>query len=95
MNKLDDFEELAWLCLGYAPDTVAEIISEQCDPEEELGWDLNAALEKKFGCDFSHFCDLVEVLLPMTPLAVSPITGEVFHAFIDPDGSAVIKIKEG
>ena len=37
MNNLDDFEELAWLCLGYAPDTVAEIISEQCDPEEELG----------------------------------------------------------
>lgn len=34
MNNLDDFEELAWLCLGYAPDTVAEIISEQCDPEE-------------------------------------------------------------
>ena len=77
-----ELEELAWLCLGFKPESVAEIMAGNRNREEEFTLDLDSALERKFGCDFPRFCDLIEVLLPMTPLAESPITGEKFHAFI-------------
>lgn len=93
---LDEYEqeELAWLCLGFKPESVAEIMAGNCNREEEFTLDLDSALERKFGCDFPRFCDLIEVLLPMTPLAESPITGEKFHAFIA-DGCAVVKVSAG
>ena len=93
---LDEYEqeELAWLCLGFKPESVAEIMAGNRNRGEEFTLDLDSALERKFGCDFPRFCDLIEVLLPMTPLAESPITGEKFHAFIA-DGCAVVKVSAG
>lgn len=85
-----DLEELAWVCLGYSPTEADEIMAENNDPEEEFRWDLDDALEKKFGCVFAGFSKLIEVILPMTPIEVSPINRHKFHALIV-DGNAIVK----
>ena len=41
------------------------VLSRNMLDHAEMGWNLDGALEKRFGCDFSGFCNLVEKLLPI------------------------------
>jgi hypothetical protein len=62
---LDDLEILAWRVIGFDQASAVNMWEERNDRNAEMGWDLDGALEKRFGCDFSGFCNLVEKLLPI------------------------------
>ena len=85
---LDDLEILAWRVIGFDQASAVNMWEERNDRNAEMGWDLDGALEKRFGCDFSGFCHLVEKLLPLMPLLPDDRDGRQHHAF--PVDSAVI-----
>lgn len=89
--NVDDLEVLAWMALGFDQRSAMQKVYDRNNPEEELGWDLDGALEHKFGCNFSGFCVLAEALLLLTPVIEDAKTGEKNHAFIDSDGDSIIK----
>ena len=64
-TTLDDLEILAWRVIGFDQASAVNMWEERNDRNAEMGWDLDGALEKRFGCDFSGFCNLVEKLLPL------------------------------
>jgi len=57
---LDDLEILAWRVIGFDQASAVNMWEERNDRNAEMGWDLDGALEKRFGCDFSGFCHLAE-----------------------------------
>ncbi|MDO4644065.1 MAG: hypothetical protein Q4A74_09515 [Cardiobacteriaceae bacterium] len=91
--NIDDLEVLAWMVCGDDEETAIKRINQNHDENEDFVWDLETILEKKYGLTFFQFCDLIEALLPMTPLAESPLTGTKYHAFLDKEGFSVIKVE--
>lgn len=89
MLDIDDLEILAWMVLGFDETSAIEKLNDRYDRDQEMGWDLDGALERKFGCDFGQFSNLIEKLIYMTPIAVSPITGTKYHAFMNGMDSVV------
>jgi hypothetical protein len=71
-----DVEDLAALVLGLEDDAQSDAI------EREL-WD-------KLEISFEDFQNIVEVLLPFTIPAKSPLTDTVYHGFVN-DGAFVVK----
>lgn len=92
ITNYDDLELLAWMMLGFDEGAAIELMNAASDRDAEFKYDIEAEIEKRYGCSFHKFCELVEMLLPMTPVAVSPLTGEKYHAFIGKDGCAIVKI---
>ena len=82
--NLDYLEILAWRVLGYEQTPAVDMCKERNDCNAEMVWDLDGALEKRFGCDFSGFCHLVEKLLPLMP------DDRDYHAF-PADGAAIVR----
>lgn len=81
LNDCDDVELLAWICIDGSYDQALERMNGNQE-DEEFCWDIDTALEKRFGCDFDGFRKIVESLLPMTPKAKSRLTGQEYHAFL-------------
>lgn len=89
----DDLELLAWMTLGFDEESAIEFINSRYDRDAEFKYDIEENIERKFGCSYHQFCELIEILLPMTPLAESPLTGQKYHAFMDREGCAIVKIE--
>lgn len=87
---LDDLEALAWRVLGYEQASAVAMCHENKDHDAEMAWDLDSALERRFGCDFSRFCHLVEKLLPLMPLLPDDRDGRQHHAF-PVDGAVIVR----
>lgn len=81
LNDCDDVELLAWICTGDSYKQAIQRMNENSEGDE-FSWDIDTALEKRFGCDFDGFRKIVERLLPMTPKAKSRLTGQEYHAFL-------------
>lgn len=92
ITNYDDLELLAWMTLGFDEGAAIELMNAATDPEEEFKYDIDTELEKRYGCSFHQFSELIEALLPMTPIAESMINGDRYHAFIGKDGCAIVKI---
>ena len=92
MLDVDGLEILAWMVLGFDEESAIEKLNDRYDRDKEQGWDLDGALEKRFGCNFDQFNHLVERLIFMTPIAESPITGTRYHAFMN-GNCAILKVE--
>ncbi|MFT4465018.1 MAG: hypothetical protein ACMX3H_10410 [Sodalis sp. (in: enterobacteria)] len=79
MNEFD-YEELLFSLFG---------ISE--DQREGVDFDIENLCFDKFNINFGDFVHVASQLLPLTPLAESPLTKNLYHAFIH-DGTAFLKL---
>ncbi|WP_314909931.1 hypothetical protein [Cardiobacterium hominis] len=67
-DKIQHYLGSGWVVaasFGFDQASAVNMWEERNDRNAEMGWDLDGALEKRFGCDFSGFCNLVEKLLPI------------------------------
>lgn len=95
LNDCDDVELLAWICIDGSYDQALERMNGNQE-DEEFCWDIDEALEERFGCDFAGFRSIVERLLPMTTIVESMINGEKYHAFVVNDDAIVkARVNEG
>jgi len=84
MMNLDwDIEELACKVLGKTDDELDEIIS---------NGSIDALLMETHGIDFETYSQIVKELLYFTPLVKSPLTDEVYHAFVE-GNNMIVKVK--
>lgn len=59
--------------------------------EDSCGADVEQALYEEFEVSFEMFSKLIAVLAPMTPAAVSPLTGQQYSGFVK-DGAFIVKV---
>ena len=72
-----EVENLAEVICGLPEGTDSDTIEQElCD---------------KFEISFESFQKLIKVLAPMTPAAVSPLTGEAFSGFAH-DGAFIVRV---
>lgn len=76
-----EFEEL--LCAMFQ-------ISDEM--REDDGFDIDDLCLDKLGINFEDFVRVGNALLPLTPIAKSPVTSNLYHAFLV-DGIAHVKQK--
>lgn len=60
------------------------------DEQRNDGFDFDELLYEKFEIGFDEFMKVIGILLPLTPLVESALTGKKYHAFIK-DGLALVK----
>ena len=60
------------------------------DDQRNDGFDFDELLYEKFDIGFEEFSKVISVLLPLTPVVESALTGKKYHAFIK-DGLALVK----
>lgn len=80
MNEFD-YEEL--LCSLFG-------ISE--DQRDGVDFDIDNLCFDKFNINFGDFVHVASQLLPLTPVVESPLTKNLYHAFIH-DDTAFVKMK--
>lgn len=82
-----DIEELSGYALGKSEAQVEEMINNSTCEDE---------LNEKYGIDFATYCQIVQDLLPFTPVVRSPLTNKDFHAFVvhEKDNSRAILKQE-
>ncbi len=76
---MDDYDiiELAWRSMGKT-DEEAEKAMENDD-------DIEQAIFDKYDCSFETFAAITKGLVVFTQPLQSPVTRELFQAFVDPD----------
>ena len=78
--------ELACAILGLNFD---ELVDEGRENE------IEEALYKKFGIDMEQFCNIVDALLPFTPIVESAFLGQKYHAFInEKERVMIVKVEQ-
>lgn len=86
--SLLDLQMLMGAALGLTEEQTEDIIN-----RDET--DLDDQFYEKFDVDTEAFGNLVEALLPLTPMIQSPLTQQLYHAFVRPIGNgnmqAIIK----
>ncbi len=80
MNYLDA-QELACAILGL---NCNDLVDEGRENE------IDEALYVKFGIDMDQFVNIVEALLPFTPIVQAGLTGNKYHAFVNEKESLMI-----
>lgn len=60
------------------------------DEQRNDDFDFDELCYEKFEIGFEEFMKIISVLLPLTPIVESALTGQKYHAFIK-DGLAVVK----
>jgi hypothetical protein len=80
-----DAEELACAMLGLDYD---ELVNDGRESE------IEDAIYEKFEISMTQFCDIVEALLPFTPLVQGGLTNTLYHAFVDVKENRAIVKKE-
>lgn len=76
-----DAQELACAILGV---NYYELV---CEGRED---EIEEAIYVKFGIDLEQFTNIVEALLPFTPIVQAKFTGIKYHAFIDEEEDLMI-----
>ncbi|WP_148612334.1 hypothetical protein [Aeromonas sobria] len=74
MSNLWQVQDLAAAALGMSEDEWDRIQDESAEDET-----LNQQLEERFGVDLEQFGNVVDALLPFTPIV--EINGNRYHAF--------------
>jgi hypothetical protein len=74
-------QELACAILGINCD---DLVDEGRENE------IDEALYVKFGIDMDQFVNIVEALLPFTPIVQAGLTGNKYHAFVNEKESLMI-----
>ena len=78
-----DAQKLACAILGVNYD---DLVDEGREDE------IEEAIYVKFGIDMEQFTNIVEALLPFTPIVQAKFTGIKYHAFIDEkEGLMIVK----
>lgn len=77
----DEVQELACAILGVNYD---DLVDEGREDE------IEEAIYVKFGIDMEQFTNIVEALLPFTPIVQAGLTGNKYHAFVNEKGSRMI-----
>jgi len=60
------------------------------DEQRDEDFDFDELCYEKFEIGFDEFMKIISVLLPLTPVVESALTGKKYHAFIK-DGLALVK----
>lgn len=60
------------------------------DEQRNEDFDFDELCYEKFEIGFEEFMKIISVLLPLTPVVESALTGKKYHAFIK-DGLALVK----
>ncbi|MBT2054921.1 hypothetical protein KKZ69_11580 [Enterobacter hormaechei subsp. hoffmannii] len=60
------------------------------DEQRNEDFDFDELCYEKFEIGFEEFMKIISVLLPLTPVVESALTGRKYHAFIK-DGLALVK----
>lgn len=60
------------------------------DEQRNDDFDFDELCYEKFEIGFEEFMKIIWVLLPLTPIVESALTGQKYHAFIK-DGLALVK----
>ena len=60
------------------------------DEQRNDDFDFDELCYEKFEIGFEEFMKIISVLLPLTPIVESALTGKKYHAFIK-DGLALVK----
>ena len=60
------------------------------DEQRNDDFDFDEFCYEKFEIGFEEFMKIISVLLPLTPVVESALTGQKYHAFIK-DGLALVK----
>ncbi len=60
------------------------------DEQRNEDFDFDELCYEKFEIGFDEFMKIISVLLPLTPVVESALTGKKYHAFIK-DGLALVK----
>ncbi len=60
------------------------------DEQRSEDFDFDELCYEKFEIGFDEFMKIISVLLPLTPVVESALTGKKYHAFIK-DGLALVK----
>lgn len=60
------------------------------DEQRNDDFDFDELCYEKFEIGFEEFMKIISVLLPLTPIVESALTGQKYHAFIK-DGLALVK----
>ena len=60
------------------------------DEQRNEDFDFDELCYEKFEIGFDEFMKIISVLLPLTPVVESALTGKKYHAFIK-DGQALVK----
>ena len=56
--------------------------------------EIEEAIYVKFGIDMEQFTNIVEALLPFTPIVQAGLTGNMYHAFVnEKEGLMIVKQK--
>lgn len=83
-------QELACAILGVNYD---DLVDEGREDE------IEEAIYVKFGIDMEQFTNIVEALLPFTPIVQAELTGNKYHAFVnEKEGLMIVKqqvVEEG
>lgn len=78
-----DAQELACAILGLNYD---DLVDEGRENE------IDEALYEKFEIDMDQFVNIVEALLPFTPVVQAGLTGNKYHAFVkEKEGLMIVK----
>jgi len=62
------------------------------DEQRNEDFDFDELCYEKFEIGFEEFMKIISVLLPLTPVVESALTGRKYHAFIK-DGLALVKLE--
>ncbi|MEY6762954.1 hypothetical protein AB9B48_14960 [Kluyvera ascorbata] len=60
------------------------------DEQRNDDFDFDELCYEKFEIGFEEFMKIISVLLPLTPVVESALTGKKYHAFVK-DGLALVK----
>lgn len=71
---ISQIQLVAEKALGLTPNETDELI--------ENGEDYDTPLKERFGVDFNTFANIVNALIPLTPVIQEPNTNHLVHAFV-------------
>lgn len=75
-----------------AQELACAILGLNCDDLVDEGREneIDEALYDKFEIDMEQFTNIVEALLPFTPIVKAGLTGNLYHAFVNEKESLMI-----
>ena len=78
-----DIEELAYRAMGKTKKETDEAISDG---------GIEDAVYEKYECSFDTYCTIIRDVINFTPLVESTITNNKYHAFVDEQQYAIVKV---
>lgn len=80
-----DIEELACKMLGLSEEEASTAIGNQTIGDKFLD---------EFEVDLEQLEHIVREILPLVPPIKSPLSGKIYHALVDSEGCAVVKVEQ-